>query len=327
MKFFNKKYTLVGVTMLFNQNCLDVLKKVPDNSFSSIVTDPPYGISFMDKSWDKTFPKKEVWAEILRVARPGAFLLCFGSPRTYHRITCAIEDAGWIIRDCLMWLYVSGMPKGCNIGKVVDKKLGSERPVIGAGSPEASLWEGHHTGLKPAYEPIVVAMKPCEKSFAANALDWNVAGLNVEECRVSGRHPANVILEEGAEILDEKRSRIFYCTKAGKKEKEAGLEDLPDKIVSDGRLTPNDTPYLRDKTMRKNTHPTVKPIDLMRYLCRLTRQNGEDWVLDPFMGSGSTGVAALKEGRKFCGIEINEEYFKIAEKRVEHERQKLSRTV
>jgi len=327
--------------MLYYGNCLDILREVPNNYFSTVITDPPYGISIFSKDWDKDFPNETIWKEILRVSKPGALLLCFGSPRIYHRVACSIENSGFNIKDCLMWYYKSGMPKGTNISRMIDKKLGCKRPIIGyqkltgnactsfkekggnygirvkntppqitpitgPSSDEAKVWGEQFTGLKPAYEPIVVGMKPVDDNYAKNALKWDVAGYNIEECRTEGRHPANIILSEDGtdekvdndigDIVTEidgvvyktKASRLFYCVKANRKER--GID---------------------------NIHPTVKPIKLMRYLCRLTRQRGKDIVLDPFMGSGTTGIAAKMEGRKFFGIEIDRDYFEIAKKRIE----------
>jgi len=222
-------------------DCIEIMKDIPDNSVDTVITDPPYALGFMGKAWDR-FPtnigaKKpfanqskeqklggsayqkwtEDWAkEALRVAKPGATLLCFGGTRTYHRLACAIEDAGWVIKDCLMFLYGSGFPKATDISKQLDK--GHKRKVIGKkitpsgqkypegydknseiferananitepNTEEAKLWNGWKShGLKPAYEPIIVAMKPNEGTYANNALKWGVAGLNID----GGRIPIN----------------------------------------------------------------------------------------------------------------------------------------
>lgn len=379
-------------------NCLDVLKTLPDNSVDSIVTDPPYGLSFMGKKWDYDVPSKEVWIECLRVLKHGGHLLAFGGTRTYHRLVVQIEDAGFEIRDQIMWIYGSGFPKSMNISKAIDKAAGVEQEVIGIGrsgppethqtsynmrdnfggeyeitkpaTPEAEQWDGWGTALKPANEPICLARKPIkEKTIAANVIEHGTGALNIDKSRIptsdswaasgkqsakstslsggadgtlnvsvssthpEGRFPANVILdEEAGAMLDEQSgitqssnavrknkredekltmagkihakggsetygfkdkggaSRFFYCAKAQKKEKNLGLD--------------------------KNNHPTVKPVNLMRYLCRLiTPPNGT--VLDPFMGSGTTGIGAMLEGFDFIGIEMEEEYLKIAEARIE----------
>lgn len=404
------------------------LKKLPDNSIDSIVTDPPYGLSFMNKKWDHQVPSVDFWKEVYRVLKPGGHVLSFGGTRTYHRMTVNIEDAGFEIRDQIMWLYGSGFPKSMNIGKTVDKLRGNEREVIATrmgdditgGNMHAdrtctpklidvtkgtSEWEGWGTALKPANEPICVARKPIsEKTITANVLKWGTGGLNIDGCRIGseirttpvgsndsrddetlfglnstihhkreetteGRFPANIILDEeagmtlneqsgtsksspriapkesikdpssyntgvgGNSFLNDKggASRFFYCPKVSKKERNAGCEDLEEKSIEglghglDRICSICDTPQLKpcdcedNKWIvkpKKNTHPTVKPISLMAYLCRLvTPPNGI--VLDPFMGSGSTGIAARIEGFRFCGMEMDEDYFEIATKRIE----------
>ena len=270
----------------------ETLRTLPDQSVDSIVTDPPYGLGFMGKKWDVGVPAVDVFAECLRVLKPGGHLLAFGGSRTYHRLAVAVEDAGFDIRDQIMWIYASGMPKSRAL-------------------------------LKPAHEPIVMARKPAGKATP----------LRIDDCRVpptgGGRWPANVIHDGSDEVLasfpdaggqqgalngsepsgemgsancygrmdrrhkstprkdtDKSAARFFYCAKASKKDRG---DD--------------------------NKHPTVKPTDLMRYLCRLVTPPGGT-VLDPFMGSGSTGKAALIEGFGFVGIEIDPEYAAIAEGRV-----------
>ena len=195
-------------------DCLDVMATMPDASIDTIITDPPYGLAFMGKEWDHGVPGMPFWSEALRVAKPGAMLLAFGGTRTFHRLTCAIEDAGWEIRDCVMWLYGSGFPKSHDIGKAIDKAVGAEREIVGHNSscrlghnrnlnddgwskigqqgapitapatPEAEQWDGWGTALKPAYEPVIVAMKPIDGTFAHNALTHGVAGLWIDGARV-----------------------------------------------------------------------------------------------------------------------------------------------
>jgi DNA modification methylase len=194
-------------------NNLEVLKTMPDNSVDSIVTDPPYGLSFMNKKWDYDVPSTELWVECLRVLKPGGHLLSFSGSRTYHRMVVRIEDAGFEIRDQIMWVYGSGFPKSHNIGKAVDKLLGNEREVVGTqkyhrntpGSNEGykrpidiekrqngfnidkgtSEWEGWGTALKPSHEPIVMARKPLsEKSVAENVLRWGTGGINIDDSRI-----------------------------------------------------------------------------------------------------------------------------------------------
>ena len=358
-------------------------KKLPDNSIDSVVTDGPYGLSFMNKKWDYDVPSVEFWKEVYRVLKPGGHVLSFGGTRTYHRMVVGIEDAGFEIRDQIMWLYGSGFPKSHNIGKAVDKIEGNEREIIGSkgsyrdirsGSLDAQLtedrdridvletkgqsaWEGWGTALKPANEPICVARKPLsEKSVAANVLKWGTGGINIDGCRVGketiksngyyntdndshcygnynsefnggeheGRFPANIILDEIAgEVLDEQSgitsSRFFYQAKVSKQERNMGLDDFEEVKIKTNISGLDDKPRedgsIRETPLRKNTHPTVKPVALMTYLVRLvTPPNGI--VLDPFMGSGSTGISAQLEGFRFVGMEMDKDYFKIAESRI-----------
>jgi len=206
---------------------LNVLKTLDDNSVDSVVTDPPYGLSFMNKHWDYDVPSIELWKEVLRVLKPGGHLLSFGGTRTYHRMVVNIEDAGFEIRDQIQWLYGSGFPKSHNISKAIDKKLGVEREVIGLkkypdgqtynggaqsgrsgmmseGKPrgpnletapatdQAKTWDGYGTALKPANEPIVLARKPLsEKTIVDNVLKWGVGGLNIDASRVSHKSEAD----------------------------------------------------------------------------------------------------------------------------------------
>lgn len=358
-------------------DCLDVMAEMPGNSVDSIVSDPPYGLSFMGKQWDHGVPGPEFWREAFRVAKPGAHLVAFGGTRTYHRLTCAIEDAGWEIRDCLSWLYGSGFPKSKNVSLSIDK--GEGHPNRGRAIPTASRyqnateehltsnpvgeykaktdlarqWQGWGTALKPAWEPIILARKPLTGTVAANVAQYGTGGINVDGCRIgtdvvqvnnyrdgkdctswsgsrsglpyesrtqAGRWPANVVLdEEAASLFPE--SRFFYTAKASRKEREAGLEGMPERVAGGMSGTADGTLLTGSGNERNNRstnhHPTVKPIALMRWLCRLvTPPNGV--VLDPFTGSGTTGCAAVLEGFRFVGIEREAEYVAIAEKRIAH---------
>jgi len=198
-------------------DCRDRLKELPDNSIDSIVTDPPYELGFMGKSWDASGVAYDVtvWQECLRVLKPGGHLLSFGGSRTYHRMACAIEDAGFQIRDQIMWVYGSGFPKSLNISKAIDKAAGAEREVVGERrgvvkgtggrynwhtdedstgqtiiqdtvptTAEAKEWDGWGTALKPAHEPIVLARKPLDGTVANNVLKHGVGGINIDGCRV-----------------------------------------------------------------------------------------------------------------------------------------------
>ena len=462
---------------------MESLKVLEANSVDSIVTDPPYGLSFMNKKWDYDVPSVDFWKEVYRVLKPGGHILSFGGTRTYHRMVVNMEDAGFEIRDTIMWIYGSGFPKSLNIGKAVDKMEGNEREVVGTlenyqdkrglngqtenvsenAKPRIDIpltkgqteWEGFGTALKPAVEPICLARKPLsEKSISENVLRWRTGGINIDGCRVgfqgdkpkecelvdfrgngdqmnlnasgkdrkiiddrsyipndTGRFPANVILEcicdeviqgergepvkskgrdrtkheynsvgnngsyDGTGTIDNyndkgdihtnpdcpcyimdnqsgvskstkmktgdrdgflnsndvfgikndgktKRienfgdgggaSRFFYRAKVSKKERNLGLDGFDEnEVIKQGLAGEKNNP------IHKNNHATVKPINLLTYLCRLiTPPKGV--VLDPFMGSGSTGVAALFEGFDFIGMELDKDYFEIAKKRIEN---------
>ena len=452
--------------MLVNGDCLEEVQKLVDKGVQvdSIVTDPPYhltsiverfgkegsapakdkdgafqrqSVGFMGKEWDggDIAFRKETWELFMKVLKPGGHLLAFSGSRTYHRMAVAIEDAGFDIRDQIMWLYGSGFPKSLNLGKSVDKKLGNERVKTGQtkthsnkGMPQAeertaigagafgqeveeeitvgtSEWEGWGTALKPAHEPIVLARKPLsENSIVANVLKHRTGGIHIDACRIEyadendrsgwhktggggkgymdtdtfkirkitpeeiqertskGRFPANVMHDGSEEVLkvfpstsksaggggvkttgknvygkyngreydktigygDEGSvARYFYCPKTSKAEKDKGLDSFETKKegMSNGAQShgegygKKDDIGLNKIVAKKNNHPTVKPIKLMKYLCRLVTPKGGT-VLDPFMGSGSTGIAAKDEGFEFIGIEKEKEYFEIAERRI-----------
>ena len=382
---------------LFNGNAKEVLTFMASNSIDSIVTDPPYELGFMGKSWDSTGIANDVqlWKEVLRVLKPGGHLLSFGGSRTYHRMAVAIEDAGFEIRDQIMWVYGSGFPKSLNIDKAIDKSAGVEREVVDSykgitkgdggrynwhntdevgstmvdvtipATAAAKQWQGWGTALKPAHEPIVLARKPVEGTVANNVLTYGVGGINIDGTRVAsddgfekawdkpvstnisapggkyisegakhtvdltnnrpvgGRFPANFIhdgSDEVNELLGEP-ARFFYCAKANKRDRNEGCDEFQERQVvtfatangTSGK--PSSISEGRD-TKNRNHHPTVKPTDLMQYLCRLiTPPNGT--ILDPFLGSGSTGKAAMYEGFNFIGIELTDEYLPIAKARIE----------
>jgi DNA modification methylase len=214
---------------IYNMDCIEGMKQMPDNMIDTVITDPPYGLSFMDKKWDYNIPPVESFKEMLRVTKPGGTLLCFGGTRTFHRIAINIEDAGWMIKDTLMWLYGSGFPKATDISKQLDKKAGAEREIIGESdrgtgaqpnklnnheqgdtgigymdgsgktfpitkpsTTEAQEWDGWKShALKPAYEPIIMAMKPNDGSYAENALKWDVTGLNIDGARIPHQNEAD----------------------------------------------------------------------------------------------------------------------------------------
>jgi DNA modification methylase len=301
---------------LIEGDALLTLAKLPDSCIDAIVTDPPYGIGITGEAWDgrdirqaaskngerlshaEAFERwTRVWAtEAGRVLKPGGHLLAFGAPRTFHRLVAGIEDSGLEVRDQLLWLYGSGLPK-------------SRR-----------LPDGLGTALKPAYEPVLLARAPLIGTVARNLKAWGTGALNIQASRVgeAGYWPANVAISHGADcpagMLDHPGSgpsRLFYCAKTSRTEREAGCTQLS------ARPTQLYTGKSHPPRMRRNTHPTVKPIALMRWLVRLVTPPG-GLVLDPFTGSGSTGAAAVLEGRQFLGIEREAEYVDIACARLTH---------
>jgi site-specific DNA-methyltransferase (adenine-specific) len=300
-------------------------------SVDAVVCDPPYGIGWQNEHWDSGAIREaaarrgrgrlsgaqafavwcEMWGrEAARVMKPGAHLLAFGASRTHHRLACGLEDAGLEVRDTLMWLYGTGMSKS--------------RHYPG----------GRATTLKPAVEPIVLARKPLDGTTEELIAAHGTGAMNTDACRVNDRHPANVVVshdpdcdEDGCAegcavaLLDADAgrtgsggrvppSRFLYCPKPSRAERDAGCEALPQRAFS---LLPNAS---RGRPTR-NPHPTLKPIELMRWLVRLICPQG-GIVLDPFMGSGTTGVAAEFEGRAFIGIELEPAYLKIATARIDH---------
>lgn len=405
------------IKLLCGDNRIE-LKNIEDNSVDSIVTDPPYALvggsrngspqpgdtstpygrsgpskkkGFMGKEWDGKLPDVSLWKEVLRVAKPGAFMVAFGGTRTYHRLTCTIEDAGWEIRDCLMWVYGSGFPKSHNIGKAVDKLQGNER-VKGAlkfkGGTQLGVindddwkpkdvyedignseWEGWGTALKPAFEPIILAQKPREGTFANNILKYGCGALNIDGCRVAidpvsdasqlrtmnrsqkqdkngwgmnqnegdspqvvstkGRWPANFIHDGSEEVLElfpiSNSSRANgnpNNPKRGKNHNPTSYGKGNNQITIDHRDSGSAARFFycakasKSERGEGNNHPTVKPIKLIKYLCTLiTPPNGI--ILDPFMGSNTTGKAAKELGFNFIGIELEEQYFEIAKERIE----------
>jgi site-specific DNA-methyltransferase (adenine-specific) len=386
----------IGNAKIYQGNNLEVLPTLADNSVDSIVCDPPYELGFMNKSWDSSgiAYSVELWQECLRVLKPGGHLLAFSGSRTYHRMTVAIEDAGFEIRDMIAWISNKTFPKSHNISKAIDRAAGAERKVVGinqnvvraskiaggsdfggfskanpeiteSATDEAKQWEGWGTALKPTVEPIVLARKPVEGTIAENILTYGVGGINIDKTRIGteiitinsfdngakpfgnavgepytskqseGRWPANLVIDEAtAEQLD-KQSGITKSSKpgvrtsdgfnansygsgmgikAGQANGEYGDKGGASRFFYVARASKSDRNEGLDII---NNHPTVKPTSLMQYLiCLITPDNGV--VLDPFAGSGSTGKAAILEGKRFIGIELTADYLPIIEGRLQH---------
>jgi site-specific DNA-methyltransferase (adenine-specific) len=350
-------------------DCVEVMKTFPDNYVTTIITDPPYGLAFMGKEWDdfgtdlKKFQEwARIWAvEAFRVAKPGATLLCFGGTRTFHRLACGLEDAGWQIKDVLMWLRGGGFPKSLDISKAIDKLKGAEREIIckhphPAGSKgntfplnqecyitapatqEAKEWEGYGTALKPAYEPIVMAIKPNDGSYANNALKWGVAGLNINGCRIGFENTPNPATNPKYRLVNGYK----LPTRGQKSNGVVGFVSSKNEINLQGRFPANvildeESAELLDKQsdnasrffycakasksertangLIENNHPTLKPLELIKYLVKLATPP-DGLVLDPFVGSGTTCVACKILGYDCIGIEKELNYIEIANKRL-----------
>lgn len=383
-----------GGIKLFLGKCEQLLPQYKAELFHAAVTDPPYELGFMGKAWDSTGIAYSVpmWAQVLRVLRPGGYLEAFGGTRTCHRMVCAIEDTGFEIRDQIDWWYATGFPKALDAAKALAK----------ASPGDAAAWEGWKTALKPAHEPVCLARKPLsEKSVALNIVEHGTGCLNIDGCRIAGaagtgvwgssnqtvnadrtfvgspdaanyrteahdlgRYPSNLIMdEEVAEILDAQSgittsgatkrdiegypgesatgflrgrsnprnqhgdtggaSRFFYVAKASKNERNAGLDHLEARSKVFNGQSGDSSAEMKDLEARfttqpaPNDHPTVKPVMLMRYLCRLVTPPG-GVLLDPFCGTATTLVAAVHEGFRGVGIEQDEHALEIAVGRIEH---------
>jgi len=290
----------------------DVLKTIKDGSIDLLATDPPYSIGFMGKSWDKVLPDKEIWKQCYRVLKPGAFIAVMSSPRSdvLYRMIKDLEDAGFDMSfSPILWTYHTGFPKASDTSKMIDKRLGAEREVVGqtkagktskafniseeqrkAGTGDTSgeyditepstdlakKYEGSKLGFqpKPAVEHIIIGMKPHgQKSYIDNVLNFEALPDNIKMT-----YP------------------FIQVPKPAKKEKNMGVD--------------------------KNNHPTTKPVKLMSYIITLFTREG-DWVLDPFLGSGTTGIASKLINRQFIGIEREKEYMDIAEERLSVPRETL----
>jgi len=289
---------------LFTGDCREILKTFSDNSIDSCITDPPYGMGM--EEWDHSVPTVEVWKEVLRVLKPGSFCLSFCSPQLYHRMACAVEDAGFDIKDQIMWMVTTKMPK--------------------------------KNRLKPAHEPIVVAQKPFKGSIKKNFEEWKVGVIDVENTRVpwDGKPPTGWVgqgVKRRSFGKDGKHARASSI----ETKKEGWTLIATGEMVDFGKVDANPAGrypsniigevqtehqkyFYAPRVTRKergeyNDHPTPKPIALMSYLCKIYCPP-DKIVLDPFCGSGSTGIGAMKEGRTFFGIDMEEKYIEISKKRI-----------
>jgi len=406
--------------VIHHGDALDVLPTLAADSLDAVICDPPYGLGFMGRAWDHGVPGVALWRDVLRVAKPGAFVLAFGGPRTFHRLAVAIEDAGFELRDTIGWIYGSGFPKSLDVSKAIDKAAGAKREVAGRYQPPngkawnladdrrgggygartglrsanmdvtapatdaARRWSGWGTALKPAWEPIIVARKPLAGTVAENILAYGTGGLNLDACRIDvgegdydhpgnlekrpmarttylaadqgaskvtqappnalGRWPANLIHDGSPDVLavfpeecptgkiarpsqrdrpsgyrytgryaagfgdSGSAARFFYCAKAATNERWSycricGVAFYPDAWTAHQHGKPHGDHVF--------SHPTQKPLALMKYLTTLAVQPGGA-VLDPFMGTGTTLIAAGAAGCRAVGIERDVESCSIA---------------
>jgi len=302
-----KKY----INKITHDDALNVLSKLEDNSIDVVLTDPPYFLDKMDHNWNAQkvkSPKKpyaikhlpagmkfnkeqgkefylwylKISEEFLRVLKPGGFFFSFSSPRLYHRMTCAIDDAGFEIRDCFIWLYTQNQPKAMSLHHFINKmdKSKKEKEILN------KFFTGWKTPqVKSCYEPIAMAQKPLEGTYLQNSIKYNVSliNTNVKQGLHENMFASNVTTHD---YINNKIDKVF-------------LVDKPKK-------------YERGSF---NTHKTVKPLSLFKYLIKLTSKKNS-LILDPFMGSGTTALACKELGRQFIGIEINKQYIDIAIKRL-----------
>lgn len=336
-----------------------VLRELASESFDACLSDPPYGIRFMGRRWDYSVPSANVWVELLRVLRPGAYAMIFGGTKTFHRLMVNVEDAGLFPLDTCMWCHGKGWPKSLDISKAVDAKLGATRtrvigykqsgldmvtsgtgktvtfgrgkaqgertgkgraangliPITAPASPLGKRWDGYGTALKPCLEPIMLACKPLDGTYAENVLAHGVGGLALGACLLgSGALPPNLMLTHDADcsprecapdcpvrMLAEQSkgtsSRIFYVTKATREERDRGLDE-------------------------HNDHPTVKPPELVRYFARLMLpppriDRKPRRIVVPYCGSGSEMIGCLQAGwDEVVGIELDPKHAEKARKRI-----------
>lgn len=322
----------------------ELLSGYPDNSFDAVLCDPPYGLAFMGKRWDYDVPSVELWAEVLRVCKPGAALLAFFGTRTYHRGVVRIEDAGFEIRDCISWLYGSGFPKSLDVSKALDAKAGAVREVVGQAHRKATgrmaqgeggyafaedyaltapatdaarEWDGYGTALKPACEPAVLARKPLDGTVAENVTKWGVGALAIDACRVGFENGETTKRDTGTAVMWANAGRIVGGSDVGRWPANVILDEEAGAVLG----APARFFYCAKASKRErgegSTHPTVKPISLCTYLARLIMPPRPGKLLVPFAGSGSEMLGAIRAGwPDVVGIEREPAYVEIAKRRL-----------
>jgi DNA modification methylase len=317
------------------------------NTFYSVLTDPPYGLApigngvaktgFKGHGWDNIIPKVETWKQILGWVRPGSYMLSFGSTRTHHRLSVAIEDAGWLLRDCLMWLYGGGFTKANYASNAVAR---SGHDIL------SKQWAGYANALKPAWEPVLLCQKPLDGTYGKNIAKWGCGALNINGCRVrykdeditEGRWPANIIVDDkAAEAIDEssgitkstpnlskykqeyKKGVLNYSTGGPTHyEDKGGASRYFKRICYESRATSKER---SSKGCVENNHPTLKPIALICYLATLilSPEPSKNVIFIPFSGSGSEILGCLEAGwNHIVAVEKEEGYCEIAKERIKY---------
>ena len=318
---------------IYNENCLKTMKDMDSDSISAIVTDPPYGLSFGGQKWDYDVPGVEIWEECLRVLKPGGYLLSFAGGRTYHRMVVGIEDAGFEIRDMIMWVYGSGMPKSFNLNRMdvcnCEEVIEIDGGRCGRCGDLRKEFIAFGSALKPAVEPIVCARKLLKGTIYNNVLNYGTGAINIDDCRVpvlEGERPTGSG-NSGSSIFSQvsgSKGNGGNVTPDKGRWPSNLIHDGDDEVVSDFPVGKNGLsssrffycakPTKKEKGL-KNKHPTVKPVALMEYLVKLVVPPG-GLLYDPFMGSGTTILACEKLGISCIGSEFSREYFHIAEDRI-----------
>lgn len=343
-----------------------LLDNYKDNYFTSCITDPQYGLSkildmetylrlflvdienynpnkidrdkfknivgnhgFMNMEWDNMIPLPSHWKKLYNKMMPGSNLLVFTSPKTFDLVSVSLKLAGFKMKDTIMWVYATGMTHGQKIDGMIDRKYGGDNNI-------SSDFKGYGTDLKPAHEPILCFMKPNDDSYAKNAKNHGISGLNIDKTRVGDkqRYPSNLIIHDSG-LIEE----YFPYTKSGKMKsshnrstdgsnrgiygkysKDHPLKETYGDEGSSSRFFKKICYYKKPSRKERdmgldggeNTHITIKPISLLEYLVDLVTQPNNNVIIDPFMGSGTTGIACKNRNIDFVGMEIVEEYFKIA---------------